>query len=37
MLGGQARSDAGQAHAREMLAAVDSRVQLQHSQTNRVP
>lgn len=35
MLGGQARSDAGLAHAREMLAAVDSR--LQTPQTNRVP
>lgn len=35
MLGGQARSDAGLAHAREMLAAVDSRSQ--NSKTNRVP
>ncbi|MDZ7857497.1 DNA repair protein RecN [Sphaerotilus sp.] len=35
MLGGQARSDAGLAHAREMLAAVDSRPQ--PLQTNRVP
>jgi DNA repair protein RecN (Recombination protein N) len=35
MLGGQTRSDAGLAHAREMLAAVDSRPQ--PLQTNRVP
>ncbi|WP_310463100.1 DNA repair protein RecN [Sphaerotilus sp.] len=37
MLGGQARSDAGQAHAREMLAAVDIRFQPQRFQTNRAP
>ncbi|MBP8270304.1 MAG: DNA repair protein RecN [Sphaerotilus sp.] len=37
MLGGQARSDAGQAHARAMLAAVDSRHELQQPQINDVP
>ena len=35
MLGGQAGSDAGRAHAREMLAAVDTRFQI--NQINHVP